>query len=86
MMLQQLKQQPQFKELKGLILGQFTDIGGDAEDGALEDCFADFLQGVNIPVLQDFEFGHTKDRYVLPFGAEVMLDAEKCELITKISE
>ena len=80
MMLQQLKQQPNFKRLSGIILGQFTNITGDEEDGTLEDCFADFLQGVNIPVVQDFDFGHTKSRYVLPLGAKVKLNAAKCEL------
>ena len=81
MMLQQLKQQPQFNKLKGIILGQFTDIKGDDEDGTLEDCFADFLQGVDVPVIQDFEFGHTKSRYVLPVGTKTTINAEKSELI-----
>lgn len=81
MMLQQLKQQPEFNKLSAIILGQFTNTKGDEEDGSLEDCFADFLQGVNIPVVQDFEFGHTKSRYVLPIGAKAKLDAENKELI-----
>lgn len=81
MMLQQLKQQPQFNKLSAIILGQFTDVKGDEEDGSLEDCFADFLQGVNVPVVQDFEFGHTKSRYVLPIGAKARLNAERAELI-----
>ena len=81
MMLQQLKQQPEFNKLSAIILGQFTNTKGDEEDGSLEDCFADFLQGVNIPVVKDFEFGHTKSRYVLPIGAKAKLDAENKELI-----
>ena len=81
MMLQQLKQQPEFNKLSAIILGQFTNTKGDEEDGSLEDCFADFLQGVNVPVVQDFEFGHTKSRYVLPIGAKAKLNAENKELI-----
>ncbi len=81
MMLQQLKLLPNFSKLSAIILGQFTNTKGDEEDGSLEDCFTDFLQGVNIPVVQDFEFGHTKSRYVLPIGAKANLNAEKAELI-----
>ena len=83
MMLQQLKQQPDFDKLNGIILGQFTDIQGDEEDGSLEDCIRDFLEGVNVPVIQNFEFGHTKSRYVLPFGAKVVMNADECRLSLK---
>ena len=83
MMLQQLKQQPDFDKLNGIILGQFTDIQGDEEDGSLENCFNDFLQDVNVPVIQNFEFGHTKSRYVLPFGARVIMNADECRLSLK---
>ncbi len=80
LMLQQLKQQPQFNELNGLIFGHFTDCSGDEEDGTLDDCFADFLHGTAFPCLKDFEFGHTPSRYVLPLGAEVKFNADKTEL------
>lgn len=83
MMLQQLKQQSEFNKLSGLILGRFTDINGDEEDGSLDDCLNDFLQGLNIPVIQNFAFGHTKSRYVLPLGGKVTVNGEKCELIIK---
>ena len=83
MMLQQLKQQPDFNKLNGIILGQFTDIQGDEEDGSLEDCIRDFLEGVNVPVIQNFEFGHTKSRYALPFGARVVMNADECKLSLK---
>jgi muramoyltetrapeptide carboxypeptidase len=80
LMLQQLKQQATFSKLRGLIFGNFTDCTGDAEDGTLQDCFNDFMQGINIPVLQDFQFGHTDSRYVLPQGGTVLLDADKGKL------
>lgn len=77
LMLQQLKQQPHFNSLKGLIFGHFTDCSGDEEDGVLDDCFADFLYGTRFPVVKDFEFGHTTSRYVLPLGAKVLFSADK---------
>lgn len=80
LMLQQLKQQPNFDRLRGIIFGQFTDCSGDEEDGTLDDCFADFLDGANLPAVKDFEFGHTPARYVLPLGASVKFDAGKATL------
>ncbi len=46
LMLQQLKQQPYFKELQGIIFGHFTDCSGDEEDGTLDDCFAEKIYGL----------------------------------------
>lgn len=75
LMLQQLRQQPNFAKLNGVIFGQFTDSQSDDEDGTLDDCFADFLAGLNIPAVKDFNFGHTVSRHVLPLGGEVELNA-----------
>ena len=75
LMMQQLKQQPNFNKLRGIIFGQFTDTDSDDEDGHLDDCFNDLLQGLNIPAIKDFNFGHTVSRHVLPLGGEVELDA-----------
>lgn len=77
LMLQQLKQQPNFAALSGVIFGQFTDSESDEEDGTLTDCFADFLENTDFPALQNFNFGHTPSRRVLPLGADVELDADK---------
>ncbi|MBR1825158.1 MAG: LD-carboxypeptidase [Alphaproteobacteria bacterium] len=80
LMLQQLKQQPDFNKLAGVIFGQFTDAESDAEDGSIDDCFADFLHNTDFPAIKDFNFGHTASRRVLPLGAKVKIDAEACLL------
>ena len=80
LMLQQLKQQPNFDKLVAVIFGQFTDAQSDTEDGTLEDCFADFIDGTTFPALKNFNFGHTPSRRILPLGADVMLDTEKALL------
>ncbi|MBR1904308.1 MAG: LD-carboxypeptidase, partial [Alphaproteobacteria bacterium] len=80
LMLQQLKQQPNFAALKGLMFGLFTDCSGDAEDGTVEDCVADFLQSVNVPTVKNFAFGHVPARRVLPLGVNCRLDATRTEL------
>lgn len=80
LMLQQLKQQPSFSKLKGIIFGKFTDCSGDEEDGNLADCIADFIKSANVPVITDFEFGHTPARFVLPLGAKVEMCADSATL------
>ena len=80
LMLQQLKQQPHFADLSGIIFGKFTDSDSSDEDGHLDDCFNDFMQGMSIPAIKDFNFGHTVSRHVLPIGAKVEFDADKCLL------
>ncbi len=80
LMLQQLKQQPNINKLAGVIFGQFTDAESDAEDGSVDDCFADFLAGTSFPVLKAFNFGHTPSRRILPLGAKVAFNADACLL------
>lgn len=80
LMLQQLKQQPNFNRLSGVVFGQFTDAESDTEDGNISDCFADFMDDTNFPVLKDFNFGHTPSRRVLPLGANVKLNTDETKL------
>ncbi len=80
LMLQQLKQQPYFSKLRGIIFGQFTNIKADAEDGTLDECLNDFLYHTKLPAIADFNFGHTTSRHVLPIGAEVEMNTELNEL------
>lgn len=80
LMLQQLKQLPNFNKISGIILGQFTDIDSDEEDGSLNDSIEDFVKDLDIPIIKDFCFGHTKSRCVLPLGGTVKFSATKCSL------
>lgn len=80
LMLQQLKQQPNFAKINGLIFGRFTDSTGDEEDGTIDDCLADFMEEVDVPTIKDFNFGHTDSREVLPLGGNVSLNADNCYL------
>ena len=84
LMLQQLKQMPDFAQLSGLILGQFTDCSGDAEDGTIDDCLHDFICDIKVPTVSDFNFGHTPSRYVLPLGATVQLTADTATVSSKV--
>lgn len=72
LMLNQLKQQKNFNKLKAIIIGQFHNcIISDKEDGTIEDCIKDFTNGLNIPIITDFAYGHIKERYVIPLNKTV---------------
>lgn len=62
---------------RGVILGQFTRIINDTKPqfDALQ-CFADILQGLDIPVLCNVQSGHGKPMMTLPMGAMCRMDAE----------
>ena len=80
LMLNQLKQQKNFNKLKGIILGQFHNcIVSDEEDGTIEECIKDFANDLNIPIITNFAYGHTKERFVIPLNKSVSLKATNNE-------
>ena len=83
LMLNKLKQQKNFNKLKDIIIGQFHNfIISDKEDGTIEDCIKDFANGLNIPVITNFAYGHIKERYVVPLNKTVTLKstAKECSI------
>ena len=82
-MLTQMMQQKGFDKLAGIILGRFTNCNpSDLQDGTVEDMLQEFpkLLQKQIPIISNFEYGHIPDRYVLPIGEKVRLDADACLL------
>lgn len=80
LMLNQLKQQKNFNKLKAIIIGQFHNcIISDKEDGTIEDCIKDFTNGLNIPIITNFAYGHIKERYVIPLNKTVTLKSTNKE-------
>lgn len=83
MMLQQLKLQNGFSQIKGLIFGQFSNIRiVDECDGTIEDNIRYFCENLNIPVIMNFEYGHIPARHILPIGAKIHMNADKCLIRT----
>lgn len=83
LMLNQLKQQKNFKKLKAIIFGAFTDCPIiDKEDGTIEDCIKDFAKDLEIPVITDFAYGHIPARYLIPLGitAHLKANTKNCTL------
>lgn len=82
-MLTQILQQKEFENLAGIVFGQFSDcFPFEPQDGTVEDFLQEFphLLRKPIPIIFDFAYGHIPDRYVLPIGKTVRLDADKCLL------
>ncbi len=80
LMLTQLRLNPSFKKVKGIVFGRFSDCQDHPTQGSLEEVLADFCAQVNVPMIKNFNFGHFHERYVLPMGVKYRLDAGKCEL------
>ncbi len=85
LMLNQLSQQKNFDKLKGIIFGHFTNcIEANKGDGTVENIIKNFAKTLNIPVICDFDYGHIKSRYVLPIGANILLDATNSIIETRV--
>ena len=82
-MLTQLLQQKSFENVAGIIFGQFTNCApSDAQDGTVADMLQELPQLLTkqIPIIYDFAYGHIPNRYVLPLGQKVRLNADTCVL------
>lgn len=81
LMLEQLRQLPNFDRLKGIVFGQFSAITvSDPEDGTVDEILDYFCEDLPIPVIKNFPYGHIPARRLLPIGLPVRLDAENCTL------
>lgn len=77
-MLLHLYQAGVFNKISGLIFGIFESC--DAKfypdrDGTANDVILDWVKQINVPCIKDFPYGHVDRRCVVPFGSEVILDA-----------
>lgn len=81
LMLTQLRQQPNFDKIKGIVFGIFRNCEeADDGDGSVEDILKDFAQFTQVPIIKNFAYGHIPSRYVLPTGVEVKIDAGQASL------
>lgn len=82
-MLTQLAMQKNFDKLAGIIFGQFCECDPfEAQDGTTDDAIYEFAKKFahKIPIIKNFQFGHVPDRYVLPIGEKVRINADTCTL------
>ena len=79
-MLNQLRLQNIFDEVKGIILGNFIDcIEQDKNKNmmVLTDVLSDYFASLKIPVIKSFPFGHSKDIITLPIGCKIEINLKK---------
>ena len=59
--------------LKGVICGYFTDCDS-SENQTVEELLVHYLKPLNIPVVTNFQSGHSKPFINIPVGLKVKLD------------
>lgn len=76
-MLTQLYNAGVFEQINGLIIGQFTDTQdtGRVPFGfTLDEIIQNVIKGTDYPLIINAPFGHGKELYTYPIGANVQLD------------
>ena len=72
-----------FKEVKGVVIGRFQKESNITKDLLIK-IIKTKKELDNIPVVADFDFGHTDPRITFPIGGEVSLVAENNNIELKI--
>jgi muramoyltetrapeptide carboxypeptidase len=82
--LAQLKLAGVFERIAGIVLGQFIDCAPkDPEKPSLEldQIFLDYFENLNIPIIENFAYGHGAIKHTIPIGIHAILDTEQGGLI-----
>lgn len=72
------------KKIKGLIVSKFEKIEGITEFRDVEDIIKEYLSDREIPILMDFDCGHTHPSALIPIGGEVEMNLNESEPVIKI--
>lgn len=73
----QLRQMGVFKQIKGMVVGRFPSSVGFSEKDNLEMILKDAMNGIKIPVMTEFDMGHTDPLHTVPIGATVEIDTKR---------
>ncbi len=79
-MLNQLRIMKVFKNIRGIILGDFVKcVEYDTEKRtlSLNDVIVDYFEGLKIPVIYNFRHGHLSEKVTIPFGLRTVLNASR---------
>ena len=75
LMLTQLKYNPTFGGMKGIVFGRFSECSDHVTQGTVASVVEDFAAQVELPMIRDFDYGHIQGRRVLTCGVKYRLDA-----------
>lgn len=83
-MLTQLKLNGVLDQLSGVVLGQFKKCIAEEPNWAftVEEVIEHHFGDLKIPVFKGAPVGHVKDKYILPIGQNVQIDADKFTIRT----
>lgn len=78
-MLMQLKLNGVFDQVRGVILGNFRKCTAEEPNRSftLEEVFDQYFSSMKIPVFYGAQIGHTVNKFTMPVGAHVYMDADK---------
>ena len=76
-MFTQLRQMGVLDALAGLIVGRVPASAGFSPEDSLEMILETALEGIELPVLLDIDFGHTDPLFAFPLGVSCALDADR---------
>lgn len=77
-----LKNAGKFKECKGVLLGQFTNITNEfMPEYTYIDCIGEILADVDVPVMYDLQSGHGDKMITIPFGTNCTMDTDAGTII-----
>jgi muramoyltetrapeptide carboxypeptidase len=78
-MLTQLKLAGVLDAVSGIILGAFRDCVAEEPDRAftIDQVFDQHFKGLNKPVFSNAQFGHVVNKFILPVGTKVRMNADR---------
>ncbi|MCB0281975.1 MAG: LD-carboxypeptidase [Calditrichaeota bacterium] len=80
--LAQLQQAGIFNKIKGLIIGQFIDCPeGRSPSFSISDILHHYFDGLNVPVINNFPYGHGMRKISMPIGAKTTIDSSSNKLV-----
>ncbi|HOE56289.1 MAG TPA: LD-carboxypeptidase [Bacillota bacterium] len=81
-MLTQLRLAGKFKDVSGIILGDWGNLEPEEPEKSLsfEEVFKDIFEGIGKPVIKGLKIGHCKPNITVPIGAEVSIDTDTVTL------
>ncbi len=81
-MMMQIRNARLYKDINGMLLGQFTGCEADTSKPSLttSEVFQDVTSSFEKPVLANLPFGHVSKKVTLPFGLLARMDASKNSL------
>lgn len=85
-MLRQLALAGKFKNLKGIIIGDFRNAKqADPTDMTFDEVLQDNFGKLNIPIIRDFKSGHVRPFVTVPIGVKAKIDTYKREILIEKS-